>query len=57
MKTAFAKSSICLLLVAATFAFVGCGPKISRCVLSGTVTTDGEPVPVIYTFPIIYLLQ
>ena len=46
MKTAFAKSSICLLLVAATFAFVGCGPKISRCVLSGTVTTDGEPVPV-----------
>lgn len=46
MKTAFAKSSICLLLVAATLAFVGCGPKISRCVLSGTVTTDGEPVPV-----------
>ncbi len=46
MKTAFAKTSVCLALVVATLAFAGCGSKVSRCVLSGTVTTDGEPVPV-----------
>ena len=46
MKTAFGKASVCLLFVAATLVFAGCGSKISRCVLSGTVTTDGEPVPV-----------
>ena len=45
MKTSFLKSSICLALVAATLAVAGCGPKISRCVLSGSVTSDGEPVP------------
>ena len=28
------------------FAMVGCKPKEHRCVLSGTVTSDGEPVPV-----------
>lgn len=45
MKTSFLKASICLALVAATLAVAGCGPKISRCVLSGSVTSDGEPVP------------
>ena len=45
MKTSFLKASICLALVAASLAVAGCGPKISRCVLSGSVTSDGEPVP------------
>ncbi len=46
MKIAFVKVAICVALVVSTLAFSGCGSKISRCVLSGTVTTDGEPVPV-----------
>ena len=45
MKNAFVKGLVCVALAVAVLATAGCQKKISRCVLSGTVTNDGQAVP------------
>ena len=45
-KASLLKSALSVLLIAVLTVATGCGSKISRCVLSGVVTSDGQPVPV-----------
>ena len=46
MKNAFVKGLVCAFLLAAMFVSTGCQKKIPRCVVSGVVTNDGQPIPV-----------
>lgn len=45
MKSSLVLRFVCLALATVTLLTAGCQEKIARCVVSGAVTSDGQPVP------------